>query len=70
MLGDLLKVILNLLYRFGIELEQVFAPLANAVNNSRPLQHAKMFGDGLASQSGAFCQLRNGTRLTDAEFCD
>lgn len=50
--GNEVEILLHFLQRLGIELELAFAAGADAVHNSRALQHAKMLGNCLPSQPG------------------
>jgi hypothetical protein len=70
LLGYDLRVFSDLLDRSWIEFEQVFAAGPNAVNDFRALQHAKVLGDGLASQSRTFRQLSDRPVLPLGELSD
>jgi len=68
--GDEVEVVFHFFERLRIKLEEVFAACADAVDDFCALENAEMFGDGLARESRAMGQLRDGTRLAAAELGD
>ena len=68
LLGDGIKIFPDSFHRLRIELEMALAPSADAANNSDTLQHSEMLGNGLAGQTRAFGQLRNGRTLPRTEL--
>ena len=53
LLGDELKIVLYLLQRFRIQLEEAPAAGADVVDDPGVLEHAKVLGDGLTGQERA-----------------
>lgn len=64
---DAVKVVAEIVDRLRVELVEAFAAGADAAHNLGVLENPQVFGDRLAREMRAVCELRNRARLTAAE---
>jgi hypothetical protein len=67
--GDAVEGAAGFVDRLGLELEEPFASLSKASDEAGVLEHAKMLGDGLSGERGAFGEARDRAPRTAAELC-
>jgi len=66
--GNGIEIMPQVVNRTGIEDEATLATGARTADDSRPLQHAQVLGDGLARETRAVGELRDRMRLPIAEL--
>jgi hypothetical protein len=66
--GDAIEGAARLVDRLRLELEELFASLSNASDEAGVLEDAKMLGDRLPREGGAFGQARDRTPRAAAEL--
>jgi len=69
LLGDAVEGKSRFVERMALELEEIFAAMANAADQANILQDTQVFGDRLARECRAFGECRYGGWRALAEFC-